>query len=215
MANWLRWLHTKYWKMTWWSILPTLRASRKAIRQLSGILKSIRHWPGVDCVRNQAVDWPWMRRDGHVRGKGSGAGRALCPGLWSLSIAEFWRSTALWTFWWGGNEHLCNLLEMRCAWWVQKNIFSVMQSERHFIAHFIKFADALMSHGQQQRRKSELYWGSYPCDLWTGKAKRNGVSLVQWSRSLEIQRVKETAYHCSERSVILAPAQAAIKNPRK
>lgn len=32
------------------------------------------------------------------------------------------------------------------------------------------------------------------------------------SRSLEIQRVKETADHCSERSVISAPAQAAIKN---
>lgn len=35
------------------------------------------------------------------------------------------------------------------------------------------------------------------------------------SRSLEIQRVKETAEHCSERPVILAPAQVAIKSPRK
>ena len=41
-------------------------------------------------------------------------------------------------------------------------IFSVMQSERHFIAHFIKFADALMSRGQQQRRKSELLLRKLP-----------------------------------------------------
>ena len=41
------------------------------------------------------------------------------------------------------------------------------------------------------------------------------LCFVKSSRSLEIQRVKETAYHCCERPVILAPAQAAIKNPRK
>ncbi len=61
---------------------------------------------------------------------------------------------------------------------MQKNIFSVMQSERHFIAHFIKFADALMSHGQQQRRKSELFIEEVTRVTYEReKAKRNGASL--------------------------------------
>ena len=48
------------------------------------------------------------------------------------------------------------------------------------------------------------------------KAKRNGVSLSTVKPFFgEIQRVKETAEHCSERPVILAPAQVAIKSPRK
>ena len=38
---------------------------------------------------------------------------------------------------------------------MQKNIFSVMQSVMHFIAHFIKFADALMSGYQSVRPLSE------------------------------------------------------------
>ena len=43
-----------------------------------------------------------------------------------------------------------------------KEYFQRDAEERHFIAHFIKFADALMSHGQQQRRKSELLLRKLP-----------------------------------------------------
>ena len=57
---------------------------------------------------------------------------------------------------------------------MQKNIFSVMQSERHFIAHFIKF-DVTWSTATPEVRAfiEEVTRVTYERE----KAKRNGVSL--------------------------------------
>ena len=49
-----------------------------------------------------------------------------------------------------------------CLYLHQRSASNHHGAEKHFIAHFIKFADALMSHGQQQRRKSELLLRKLP-----------------------------------------------------